>query len=183
MTLLRAIAGSALVLSLAACQTSGYKPVSENLPQLNVSFADSAWNGATIPAGQQCSLFGGKGATPALQVSGIPDGANAVIVEFNDRDYSPLSSGGGHGIIGYPVSGTSASLPSVPGETGSLTGGAWVEANSRGTGAYAKSGYLPPCSGGKGNRYFAVVKAVYKAAKDGEESKLLATSTIELGKY
>ncbi len=67
------------------------KPISERLPALEVSFADPAWTGNTIPAGQHCQMFGGKGQTPALKVGKIPAGANAIIVEFNDLSFGPLS--------------------------------------------------------------------------------------------
>ncbi len=171
------------VLLLAGCQ-AGYEPVSDKLPNLTVSFADPGWDGKTLPKGQQCSKFGGKGATPALVVDGVPDGTNAVIIEYNDRNYPPLSYDGGHGKIGFWVS-TSGQvrLPSVPGETSRMPEGAFVEADSRATGSYATAGYLPPCSGGKGNAYFAEVKAVYKAKSESETSKLLAVGNVELGRY
>lgn len=172
-------------LLIGGCVSSGgYKPVSENLPALKVSFADPAWKGQTIPAGQHCRLFGGKGATPALKVENIPAGANAIIVEYNDLSYSPLSSDGGHGKIGYWIKGNSVVLPSVPGETAQLgVKDSFVEAAARSTGQYASPGYLPPCSGGRGNNYVADVKAVYKASKEGEESRLLARQRIQLGAY
>ena len=176
-----AVSGCAL---LAACQTSGYEAASDNLPSLTVSFADAAWDGMAVPKGQQCSKFGGSGATPSLVVAGVPDGANAVIVEFNDRSYMELSSDGGHGKVGFWIKGGgTVTLPSVAGETSRLPEGVFVEAKNRATGSYATAGYLPPCSGGKGNAYFADVKAVYKAKSDKETSKLLATGGIELGKY
>ena len=95
---------------------------------LQVSLADPAWDGKKIPKGQQCTKFGGKGATPALRVENIPVGANAVIVEFNDRNYQPLSWNGGHGKIGFwvPEGASSAVLPSVPGETKDLPEGSFV---------------------------------------------------------
>ena len=116
---------------------------------LQVTFGDPAWDGKKIPKGQQCTKFGGKGATPALRVENIPAGANAVIVEFNDRNYQPLSWNGGHGKIGFWISegASSAMLPSVPGETGNLPEGSFVEKRNRATGGYARPGYLPPCSG------------------------------------
>ena len=170
---------------LAACQTTGgYVPVAGKLPQLTVSFADGAWNGKTVPSGQQCTKFGGKGATPALVVDNVPAGANAIIVEFNDRSYMDLSFDGGHGKIGFSVSGGGkVTLASVPGETEQFPDGVFLEARNRATGSYATAGYLPPCSGGRGNAYFADVKAVYKAKTKDETSKLLATGKIELGKY
>ncbi|MYA95027.1 MAG: hypothetical protein F4X91_01270 [Nitrospinae bacterium] len=151
---------------------------------MKVSFADSAWNGEQIPDGQQCSKFWGQGATPSLRVENIPAGANAIIVEFNDRDYSPLSDDGGHGKIGFWVSEGSgrALLPSVPGETDPLPTGSFVEETNRATGDYATPGYLPPCSGGRDHAYFAEVKAVRKV-KGAGKPKVLATVKIELGSY
>ena len=45
------------------------------------------------------------------------------------------------------------------------------------TGAWKSPGYLPPCSGGRGNRYVAVVKAV------DADRKVLAKAKIKLGRY
>ena len=148
--------------------------------RLSVSFADSAWNGKQVPDGQQCSIYGGDGATPALVVENIPKGADTILVEFNDRDYPPLSSAGGHGIVGFKIEGRGkATLPSVPGGTSRadrLPAGAFVAEDNRATGDFMSDGYLPPCSGGRGHRYFAVVKAV-------ADGKVVATGKIELGKY
>jgi hypothetical protein len=168
---------------LAACQTTGnYTPVSENLPKMTVAFTAAPWDGKTVPADQVCSRYGGKASTPAMKVTGIPTEANAIIVEYNDRNYSPLSYDGGHGKIGYWTNGaTSLDLQSVAAESDDMSGNAFVEQRHRGR--MQVSGYLPPCSGGRGNAYFAEVKAVYKAKAEGEESKLLAVGHIELGKY
>ena len=179
--ILLAISLSSLMIG---CVTGGgYKPVSDNLPQLKVSFADPAWTGKAIPQGQHCQLFGGKGATPALKVENIPAGANAIIVEFNDLSFAPLSNDGGHGKIGYWVKGSSAVLISTPGETDKLPEGTFIESRARATGQYASPGYLPPCSGGKGNTYVAEVKAVFKSQNDKDANKLLATGKITLGSY
>jgi hypothetical protein len=167
------------MVALAGCQTTGYEPVSETLPSLNVSFTDAAWTGNKLPDGQHCSKFGGNGATPPMRVAGIPAGVNAIIVEFNDESFARLSYDGGHGTIGFWVSGGQADLVSVPGGTDKMPSGAFVEKRNRGTGL----GYLPPCSGGKGNTYSAVVKAVYKAKGEGEKSKLYAEGYIKLGTY
>ncbi|HWA20747.1 MAG TPA: hypothetical protein VG757_17300 [Devosia sp.] len=85
---------------------------------LNIAFADPTWNGETIPAGQQCSLFGGMGATPALQLSGVPEGTTKITLAFNDETYAAMGNGG-HGVIGFDVTPTGGSvlLPSVPGES------------------------------------------------------------------
>lgn len=174
------------VLLTVGCASSGvYKPASDSIPTLKVSFADSAWTGNTIPSGEQCQMFGGKGSTPALKIENIPAGANAIIVEYNDLSYAPLSSGGGHGKIGFWIKHSgSTTLDSVPGETAQLSvEGSFVEARALSTGEYASPGYLPPCSGGRGNTYVADVKAVYKATKEGEENRLLAQQRIKLGTY
>ena len=146
--------------------------------KLQVSFADSSWTGKKIPKGQHCKKFGGNGATPELKVSGIPEGATAILVEFNDASYQPLSNRGGHGIVGFEhAGGGEAVLPPVPGGTKETPAGTWIEKKNRATGAWASPGYLPPCSGGNGNRYFAVVKAV------DTDRKVLAKAKITIGRY
>ena len=151
--------------------------------ELVVTLTDPAWNGFQIPAGQQCSKFGGKGATPPLRIENIPTGADAIVVEFNYRDYQPLSDDGGHGKIGFrkEQGAKSADLPAVPGETDDMPEGAFLEARNRATGSYATSGYLPPCSGGNGHVYFADIKAVRTA--EGERPTVLAETRFLLGRY
>ena len=68
-------------------------------------------------------------------------------------------------------------LPPVPGGTEETPAGTWIEKKNRATGAWKSPGYLPPCSGGGGNRYFAVVKAV------DADRKVLAKAKIKLGRY
>ncbi len=171
------------VFVLAGFQATGYTAVSDHLPSLTVSFASPVWDGIKVPSGQQCKKYGGKGATPSLVVSGIPAGANAVIVEFNDMTYAPLSYDGGHGKVGFWVSGSTATLKSVPGGTAKMPAGTFLEARNRAGGAWASPGYLPPCSGGRGNTYAAVLKAVYKPKVEGEKGRLLAIGRITLGTY
>ena len=145
---------------------------------MEVSFADPAWTGSKVPAGQHCKKFGGNGATPPLSVSGVPEGTTAILVEFNDASNQRLRSRGGHGIVGFEHSGgTQAVLPSVPGGTEQTPAGTWIEKKNRATGAWESPGYLPPCSGGRGNFYFAVVKAV------DADRKVLGTAEIDLGRY
>jgi hypothetical protein len=135
------------------------------------------WDGKRIPKGQHCSLQGGKGATPPMRITGLPAGTAMVVVEYNDKSYAPLSSKGGHGIIGFPVKGSSADLPSVPGMTDRFQGGIRLIAKARSTGKYASDGYLPPCSGGRGNDYRADVKAI------GQNGAVLEKVTVKLGRY
>ena len=135
------------------------------------------WDGKKVPAGQQCTLHGGKGKTPPFQVTGIPAGTVMLVVEYNDKSFSKPSSKGGHGTIGYPVKGTSGTFPAVPGLSANLPGGVRVIKKARSTGDYASAGYLPPCSGGRGNKYQADVKAVSAAGK------VLAKAKMDLGRY
>ena len=174
------IVAAAIIIAFMAAAFS----TASQAADLKVSFADAAWDGKKVPKGQQCSKFGGNGATPALNVENIPAGANAIIVEFNDRSYQPLSYDGGHGKIGYWIEegSTSAMLPSVPGEAKDLPEGSFVEKRNRATGDYARPGYLPPCSGGRGNKYFAEVKAVQKI-EGKKKPEVLAKTKIQLGRY
>jgi hypothetical protein len=150
--------------------------------KLKVEFTDQAWDGKKIPKGQHCKKFRGKGSTPPLKVSNIPEGANAIIVEFNDASYSKLSRDGGHGKVGWKIQGGGeAVLKAVPGGTKTLPKGTWLVKKNRATGAWRSDGYLPPCSGGKGNKYKAVVKAV--RMKGNEIAEELGKGTITLGKY
>ncbi|WP_205470728.1 hypothetical protein [Breoghania sp. L-A4] len=119
-------------------------------------------------------MFGGNGKTPPMKVSGLPKGTEWIHAEFNERSYKPLSRNGGHGVIGYPVKGNAANLPA---NSTSLPGGAKVIKAARASGKYASRGYLPPCSGGRGNQYFADLKAV------GKGGKVLGQARVELGRY
>ena len=135
------------------------------------------WDGIDVPAGQQCHLFNGHGATPEIILQGLPEGTVQIRVEFNDKSYAPLADNGGHGVIGFQVSGPDAVLPAVPGMTADLPAGAEVLAAARSGGQYASAGYLPPCSGGRGNRYMADVIAL------GANGAELARVPVELGRY
>ena len=135
------------------------------------------WDGIKVPEGQQCTLFGGNGATPEINVHAVPAGTALIRVEFNDKSYEPVSENGGHGVIGFTVNGEEAKLPSVPGLSADLPAGAEVLAAARSSGNYASPGYLPPCSGGRGNRYMADVIAL-----DAQGNELGRTA-VELGLY
>src|SRR5690606_10678861 len=69
---------------------------------LEVSFADAEWNGEAVPEGQHCSLQGGSGATPALEISGVPEGTTEIHVAYSDETYQPMNNGG-HGTIGFTI--------------------------------------------------------------------------------
>ncbi len=135
------------------------------------------WDGVSVPGGQQCRLFGGNGATPGIILQGLPRGTVRIRAEFNDKSYPPLAQNGGHGVIGFQVSGADAVLPPVPGMTATLPEGIEVLAAARSTGPYASPGYLPPCSGGRGNRYMVDIIA------EDANGATLARVPVELGRY
>jgi hypothetical protein len=146
--------------------------------QAQMSVALSApWDGVTVPAGQNCTLQGGNGATPEMTISGIPEGTVSVHVEYNDLSYKPLSSEGGHGVIGFTVSASQAVLPSVAGLTADLPQGVFLVRKARSSGDYASEGYLPPCSGGNGNDYSATVKAL------DASGIVLGQTVVSIGRY
>ncbi len=172
------------VLSLAGCASSGgYRAATKTLPGLDVAFAEKSWDGERIPQSGICSNFGGKDVSPSLIVNGIPAGANAIIIQFNDLDHPTLARSGGHGTIGFWIKGEQAQLPAITGYSVTMPDGAFIERPARTSGAFASQGYLAPCSGGKGHRYVADVLAVYKATDADEHNQLLAEQRIELGRY
>ena len=148
---------------------------------LEASFADAAWDGVKVPAGQQCGRFEGKGVTPALEVRNIPSAANLLVLEFSDRSYPPMDNGG-HGKVGFNVEpGVDAvEVPSAPGHTTDLPPGFSTVAEHQAPTWDTAGAYLPPCSGGGGNSYYLTVKAVHQ---EGGESHELASVVLEMGKY
>ena len=152
--------------------------------KLSVSFADSVWNGTTIPPGQQCKRFGGNGATPRLVVKNIPPGTNAIIMEYSDRDFMQMDNGG-HGRIGYqiPEGMTEVTIPSVPGHTFDLPQGFFLVEAHRSPSWDTAGAYMPPCSGGRGNYYYVTVKAVRQASSKSEKPAVLGVAQMGLGRY
>jgi len=135
------------------------------------------WDGVNVPKGQHCQLLQGEGSTPPMTLTGLPAGTVAVHLEFNDLTYTPLSTDGGHGIIGIRVTGPDADLPSVPAMTDVLPEPAFVVKKARAPSPYNSDGYLPPCSGGRGNEYSVTVKAVDAA------DAVLEQVTLPMGRY
>lgn len=146
--------------------------------ELEVAFADPIWTGEAIPEGQHCPLQGGEGATPALEISGVPDGTTQIHVAFNDETYTPMDDGG-HGTIGFDVTPEDGivSLPSVPGATEELPEGVFIAAPNATSGDFTTPGYMPPCSGGQGNTYSADITAI------DANGNVLANGYIVLGTY
>lgn len=144
----------------------------------SVKFSDSAWNGETIPTGQHCKLQDGNGSTPALSISGIPAGADRIILSFNDESYEPMNNGG-HGVLSYKLDAatTSVEIPSVAGHTNDLPAPFSIAKENATSGDFKSDGYMPPCSGGRGNTY-----SVDVIAQDAAGATL-ATQHVTMGKY
>ncbi|WP_448382694.1 hypothetical protein [Desulfosoma sp.] len=169
---------------LVGCVTTPNNGAKANSASLEISFADPQWTGRFIPKGQQCQRFGGDGSTPALHVKNIPAEADAIILEFSDRDYPPMDCVG-HGKIGYHIQpGTAAvTIPSVPGHSFDLPQGFFLVEPHRNP-TWDKAGaYMPPCSGGRGNYYYVTVLAVKMPEGGGKKKTVLSKKTLGLGTY
>jgi hypothetical protein len=149
--------------------------------ELSASFTDPAWNGEQVPEGEQCQRFGGSGQTPELTVTGIPAGADALVLEFSDASYAPMDDGG-HGKVGFELAPgtTEVTVPRAPGHQRELEAPFFVVMEHKAPGWDQAGAYLPPCSGGRGNRYYLTVKAVKRADEEIEE---LGSVVLEMGTY
>ena len=125
---------------------------------------DPYFDSVTFPQGHECTALGGDGYTPSLVVRNIPPGANAVIMEYSDRDSQSMDDGG-HGKIGYviPEGAWEVHIPSVPANTFDLPENFYVvEPHKNQVPALGLVGaYLPPCTQAEGHRFYMTVKVVY----------------------
>ena len=135
------------------------------------------WDGHVVPADQICQLRGGDGATPPMQVTGLPHDTVRLQVEYNDMSYYSMAFDGGHGVLSFDVAPPDAELAPVAAMTADLPEGIRVVSAARATGRYASDGYLPPCSGGRGHMYSATVKAM------DSDDQLLDSTVVVLGLY
>lgn len=148
---------------------------------LSAAYVDATWDGKTVPDGHQCQKFGGGADSPAIRVSAIPAGSNAIVLEFSDRNYTPMDHGG-HGKVGFEIAAdtTETTVPPAPAHSFDLPPGFWV-VQAHGAPSWDTPGaYLPPCSGGKGNAYYVTVKAV---RRHGEQLEVLGETVLEMGTY
>ena len=160
-----------------------YKPFTI-LSDLKISFTDDVWNGKTIPAGQQCAAFGGRGATPGLLIDNLPPKANALILSFSNISHISLDRGG-MGQIGYRYEqGTpNLTLPPVPGNTFDLPEPFFVISAHQEPFRNKPGAYLPPCSGGRGDLYSLTVKAIWLPDSPDMPPEVLGQGKISLGRY
>ena len=161
------------LLSFVGC--SSYMPSKSE--KMGVSFADAKWDGMIVPKDQVCKWAGGKGSTPVLNVSNLPYGTSKVLVLFSDFSYKPMDKGG-HGQIGINVSKQrSVTIPSIKGETKMMPQNMFIHKEHKGLKRGKAGAYLPPCSGGKGNSYYATVKAL------DSNDEVLKSIDIQMGKF
>ena len=145
---------------------------------IEVELTEADWDGVTVPDGQQCQKFGGQSPmTPALQVSSIPAGSDAIVLEYSDRDSEKMNNGG-HGIMSYKINpmATSILIPKVPGHSYDLPKNFTMIEAHRSPGWDKEGAYMPPCSGAKNHAYYVTVKAM-------KSSEVTATTVVELGNY
>lgn len=144
---------------------------------MRVTFSDKIWEGENIPEIHRCETPGAM--SPGLIVSDIPTEANFLIMEYNDRDYEPLSKNGGHGTLAYRFeAGTSeVSVPPTPElELDNLPDGVEIVRHNLGQ---TKRGYRAPCGG---LDHFNVYEVIVYAVNFGDQDTILAELNLTLGK-
>ena len=169
----------------AEAPTSTSTPESEPVHVLELAFADSEWNGDKVPSGQQCHRQGGENpSTPRIAVENIPEGTDAIILEFSDRTFSPMNNGG-HGKIGFEISAGTKEvvIPSVPGHSFELPEGFFLVQEHKASSYDTAGAYMPPCSGGTGHHYYVTIKAVKVLSKEDKTFVMLGQGILELGQF
>jgi hypothetical protein len=148
---------------------------------LAISFDDPKWDGEKVPKAGQCKNCGGEGLSPALLIKNIPQEADLIIVEFNDKSMPSLSKGGGHGAIRFNIQKqTEFIVPSIAEQTLELPEG--IELESQHRAPVGKPGaFMAPCGCGNENNYEATILAA-KSEQSGER-KILGRGKIFLGKF
>ncbi len=141
------------------------------------SHADPDWkNGkSSVPKKGICKYHGGKGMSPELALSNIPEKTTAFLVSFTDRNFGFT---GGHGEFKVSYDGTSSEfiIKSVEGETKKLSEG-YVGIKMHHGRMTQSAYYLGPCSGGRWNSYYVRVDAL------DSDGKPIASAKVNLGNY
>jgi phosphatidylethanolamine-binding protein (PEBP) family uncharacterized protein len=178
-----------LAFALVSCQVQTQPPIDTDEPTavtgLRLELADPAWDGESIPDGHRCRRTGDENpSTPRIRVSNIPDEADAIVLEFSDRDYAPMDNGG-HGKIGYviPKGTIETVVPSIPGNTFDLPEDFFLVEEHDVPGFDTAGAYMPPCSGGVRHSYYVTVKAVELNSIDEPTFSVLEQGILEMGKY
>ena len=159
--------------------------VSYGAEAFEVNFTNSAWGGKKIPEKQQCQKFGGVNPmSPEIKITGIPQKTEAILLKFNDDSYNKMKHGG-HGIVGMLIDpGTTEIIfPAIPGHTFDLPDGVFVVRPQKNPSWDKAGAYLPPCSGGQGNKYSVTVQASKIKNLDKKKFKKIARKKITMGRY
>lgn len=159
-----------------------FMPIQVMAADMTAKITDVAWDGKTVPEGQQCNRFGGKAMSPTLNVMDIPAAADGLIIAFDDRSYAAMNNGG-HGQVIYSISkgAGQVDVPSIAPHTFDLPNGFTLLSAHKAPSWDTAGAYMPPCSGGGGNEYVVVVKAV---TMNGDEvSDALAITEVAMGRY
>ncbi len=167
------IAGTTLCAAIVVCAGVAHA--------MSAKLATPGWDGVRLPSNEHCPTRGGNGKAPAFKVTGIPTGANVIVVAYYDETYgAKVGARWTHGIIGFRhAGGPTAVLPRVARYRKSLGPNAFVIRNS----SKGRTGYHPPCSGGRGHRYTAVVRAVKWDFSANKAIKVLAETRLSIGEY
>lgn len=146
----------------------------------SATFVDKKWNKIEVPKSEVCSNYNTRaGNTPAIALTHIPVGTSKIILAFSDETFAGMRNEG-HGVISYKIPKVTSSItvPSIEGETFDLPKNFSIVTQHRGGQFGKKEGaYLAPCSGGKGNTYSVIIKAV------DNDDKILGSTSLTLGKY
>ncbi len=156
---------------------------SANAQEFSAHLSDEIWDGQKIPDGMQCLKFGGVAPhSPLLAISGIPPGANVLVLEFSDRDSEKMNNGG-HGKIGYTLStkASSVKIGSIAGHSFELPEGFFMVEAHQGPNWDKAGAYMPPCSGGKSHFYYITIRAI--KYQSGQQYKELGSTVVDMGKY
>lgn len=153
--------------------------MSLNAANLSATFVDDIWKKTQVPKSEVCSNFNTKaGSTPSISLENIPKNTDKIMLTFTDETFKGMKDGG-HGVISYavPKGSTSLIIPSIKGETFDLPTGFTSVVKHRGWKFGKTEGaYLAPCSGGKGNTYSVVIKAMNK-------DTILDATSLTLGTF
>jgi hypothetical protein len=145
---------------------------------IDAQLSEAKWDGKSIPEGQQCQKFGGvKPSTPKLLVTRIPEGTDALLIEYSDRDYKNMNNGG-HGKMRFNLNSSAnrVSVPRVLGHSFELPDN-FTMISPHLSPIWDKEGaYMPPCSGGRDHAYYVTIRAM-------KGDKQVESTVLELGRY
>jgi hypothetical protein len=174
-TTLATIALASLV--FVGCRT----PKAPDFKPLNASFTDTKWDGSTVPKDEVCKKFAGTpGNTPSIKITNLNPTTQKIILSFNDESARPVFNNGGHGVLqykGFEKGASTIIIPSAPGQVKELPEGFSIQRDFTREAWDSGSGYLPPCSGGRGNIYSVDIRAL------NDKEELTGETKLRLGRY